>query len=152
MKKLKLPSLLAVLSYPHKFTKVSCYILILYFGLFLSFQSPSCPSVSTTVWWVWRRKACLLWVQREARRAKGPNLVDLGPETDPELLALVDRLKNLLKELPKPNTTTLRYIARHLRRCKDFRVYRRTLPNSVYSKLIIWLMSLCFQDCRTGRW
>ncbi len=67
-----------------------------------------------------------------AETGKGPNMVDLGPETDPELLALVDRLKNLLKELLKPNTATLRYIARHLRRCNDFRVYRLTLtlPNS----------------------
>uniref|UniRef100_A0A671PBI8 Minor histocompatibility protein HA-1-like n=1 Tax=Sinocyclocheilus anshuiensis TaxID=1608454 RepID=A0A671PBI8_9TELE len=53
-----------------------------------------------------------------AETGKGPDLVDLGPETDPELLALVDRLKNLLKELPKPNTAILRYIASHLRRCK----------------------------------
>uniref|UniRef100_A0A8C1L5G5 Rho GTPase activating protein 45 n=1 Tax=Cyprinus carpio TaxID=7962 RepID=A0A8C1L5G5_CYPCA len=51
-----------------------------------------------------------------AETGKGPDLVDLGPETDPELLVLVDRLKNLLKELPKQNTATLRYIARHLRR------------------------------------
>uniref|UniRef100_A0A673JZ96 Rho GTPase activating protein 45 n=1 Tax=Sinocyclocheilus rhinocerous TaxID=307959 RepID=A0A673JZ96_9TELE len=46
-----------------------------------------------------------------AETGKGPDLVDLGPETDPELLALVDRLKNLLKELPKQNIATLRYIA-----------------------------------------
>lgn len=69
-----------------------------------------------------------------AETDKGPNLLALGPETDPELLALVDRLKNLLKELPKPNTATLRYIARHLRRCNDFRVYRLTLPNSMFIK------------------
>lgn len=51
-----------------------------------------------------------------AETGKGPDLADYGSETDPELLALVERLKNLLKELPKPNTSTLRYIARHLRR------------------------------------
>lgn len=47
---------------------------------------------------------------------KGPELVDLGPDTDPEVLVLVDKLKELLKELPKANISTLRYIIRHLRR------------------------------------
>ena len=47
---------------------------------------------------------------------KGPELVDLGPDTDPEVLVLVDKLKELLKELPKANIATLRYIIRHLRR------------------------------------
>lgn len=48
--------------------------------------------------------------------AKGPELVDLGPDTDPEVLTLVDKLKELLKDLPKANIATLRYITRHLRR------------------------------------
>uniref|UniRef100_A0A672ZNL6 Rho GTPase activating protein 45b n=1 Tax=Sphaeramia orbicularis TaxID=375764 RepID=A0A672ZNL6_9TELE len=47
---------------------------------------------------------------------RGPELVDLGPDTDPEILVLVDKLKELLKELPKANIATLRYIVRHLRR------------------------------------
>lgn len=47
---------------------------------------------------------------------KGPELVDLGPDTDPEVLVLVNKLKELLKELPKANVATLRYIIRHLRR------------------------------------
>lgn len=51
-----------------------------------------------------------------AEAGKGPDLVDLGPETHPNLLNLVHRLKDLLTELPKANMTTLRYIARHLRR------------------------------------
>lgn len=51
-----------------------------------------------------------------AETGKGPDLVNLGSETDPELLALVRRLKELLTDLPKANITTLRYIARHLRR------------------------------------
>ena len=48
---------------------------------------------------------------------KGPELVDLGDDTDPEILVLVEKLRNLLKELPKTNMATLRYIVRHLRRC-----------------------------------
>lgn len=51
-----------------------------------------------------------------AEAGKGPDLVDLGPETDPELMNLVHRLKELLTEIPKANLTTLRYIVRHLRR------------------------------------
>lgn len=47
---------------------------------------------------------------------RGSELVDLGSETDPEVLVLVDSLKELIKELPKPNLATLRYIIRHLRR------------------------------------
>lgn len=47
---------------------------------------------------------------------KGSELVDLGPDTDPEVLILVDKLKELLKDLPKANIATLRYIIRHLRR------------------------------------
>lgn len=47
---------------------------------------------------------------------RGPELVDLGPDTDPESLVLVDNLKELLKELPKANIATLCYIIRHLRR------------------------------------
>lgn len=47
---------------------------------------------------------------------RGSELVDLGADTDPEILVLVDSLKELLKELPKENIATLRYIIRHLRR------------------------------------
>uniref|UniRef100_A0A672T076 Rho GTPase activating protein 45 n=1 Tax=Sinocyclocheilus grahami TaxID=75366 RepID=A0A672T076_SINGR len=66
-----------------------------------------------------------------AETGKGPDLVDLGPETDPELLALVDRLKNLLKELPKPNTATLRYIARHLRRIAELEDDNKMSPSNL---------------------
>ena len=48
--------------------------------------------------------------------SRGPELVDLGDDTDPEILVLVEKLRNLLKELPKTNLATLRYIIRHLRR------------------------------------
>ncbi|XP_050951325.1 rho GTPase-activating protein 45 isoform X2 [Labeo rohita] len=66
-----------------------------------------------------------------AETGKGPDLVDLGPETDPELLALVDRLRNLLKELPKPNTATLRYIARHLRRIAELEDDNKMSPSNL---------------------
>uniref|UniRef100_A0A8C2E823 Rho GTPase activating protein 45 n=1 Tax=Cyprinus carpio TaxID=7962 RepID=A0A8C2E823_CYPCA len=66
-----------------------------------------------------------------AETGKGPDLVDLGSETDPELLALVDRLKNLLKELPRPNTATLRYIARHLRRIAELEDDNKMSPSNL---------------------
>ncbi|XP_059400026.1 rho GTPase-activating protein 45-like isoform X2 [Carassius carassius] len=66
-----------------------------------------------------------------AETGKGPDLVDLGPETDPELLALVDRLKNLLKELPKQNTATLCYIARHLRRIAELEDDNKMSPSNL---------------------
>uniref|UniRef100_A0A673JPE3 Rho GTPase activating protein 45 n=1 Tax=Sinocyclocheilus rhinocerous TaxID=307959 RepID=A0A673JPE3_9TELE len=66
-----------------------------------------------------------------AETGKGPDLVDLGPETDPELLALVDRLKNLLKELPKQNIATLRYIARHLRRIAELEDDNKMSPSNL---------------------
>ncbi|XP_051549937.1 rho GTPase-activating protein 45-like isoform X2 [Myxocyprinus asiaticus] len=66
-----------------------------------------------------------------AEAGKGPDLVDLGPETEPELLALVGRLKNLLKELPKPNTSTLRYIARHLRRIAELEDDNKMSPSNL---------------------
>ena len=48
--------------------------------------------------------------------SRGSELVDMGSETEPEVLVLVDSLKELIKELPKANLATLRYIIRHLRR------------------------------------
>lgn len=54
---------------------------------------------------------------------RGPELVNLGSDTDPEILVLVDSLKEVLKELPKANFSTLRYIVRHLRRSVTLPVY-----------------------------
>ncbi|XP_060735959.1 rho GTPase-activating protein 45 isoform X2 [Tachysurus vachellii] len=62
---------------------------------------------------------------------KGPDLVDLGPETDPKLLNLVDRLKELLTELPKVNMTTLRYIVRHLRRIAELEEDNKMSPSNL---------------------
>lgn len=47
---------------------------------------------------------------------KGPEMVDRGPQTEPEVVALVEKLQALMLELPPPNVATLRYITRHLRR------------------------------------
>ncbi|KAM8961850.1 rho GTPase-activating protein 45 isoform 2-T2 [Pelodytes ibericus] len=51
---------------------------------------------------------------RGTEAGKGPKLEDKGPETEPEVLALVMRLKGLLQELPSENKTTLKYLMQHL--------------------------------------
>uniref|UniRef100_A0A3Q3VK56 Uncharacterized protein n=1 Tax=Mola mola TaxID=94237 RepID=A0A3Q3VK56_MOLML len=63
--------------------------------------------------------------------AKGPELVDLGPDTDPEVLTLVDKLKELLKDLPKANIATLRYITRHLRRIAELEEDNKMSPSNL---------------------
>ncbi|XP_074523608.1 rho GTPase-activating protein 45 isoform X2 [Halichoeres trimaculatus] len=62
---------------------------------------------------------------------RGPELVDLGPDTDPEVLVLVDKLKELLKELPKANISTLRYIIRHLRRIAELEEDNKMSPSNL---------------------
>ncbi|XP_035767764.1 rho GTPase-activating protein 45 [Neolamprologus brichardi] len=63
--------------------------------------------------------------------SRGPELVDLGPDTDPEVLVLVDSLRELLKELPKPNIATLRYIVRHLRRIAELEEDNKMSPSNL---------------------
>uniref|UniRef100_A0A6Q2YZG0 Rho GTPase activating protein 45b n=1 Tax=Esox lucius TaxID=8010 RepID=A0A6Q2YZG0_ESOLU len=67
----------------------------------------------------------------EAGTGKGPELVDLGPETDPAVLVVVDRLRELLKELPKANVATLRYITRHLRRIAELEQDNKMSPSNL---------------------
>ncbi|XP_037530742.1 rho GTPase-activating protein 45 [Nematolebias whitei] len=62
---------------------------------------------------------------------RGPELVDLGPDTDPEVLVLVGSLKEVLKELPKANLATLRYIIRHLRRIAELEEDNKMSPSNL---------------------
>ncbi|MEQ2180957.1 hypothetical protein GOODEAATRI_006584, partial [Goodea atripinnis] len=62
---------------------------------------------------------------------RGPELVDLGSDSDPEILVLVDSLKELVKELPKPNFATLRYIVRHLRRIAELEEDNKMSPSNL---------------------
>uniref|UniRef100_A0AAQ6IDR2 Rho GTPase activating protein 45b n=1 Tax=Anabas testudineus TaxID=64144 RepID=A0AAQ6IDR2_ANATE len=66
-----------------------------------------------------------------AGEAEGPELVDLGPDTDPEILVLVDKLKERLKELPKANLATLRYIVRHLRKIAELEEDNKMSPSNL---------------------
>ncbi|KAK7889234.1 hypothetical protein WMY93_024794 [Mugilogobius chulae] len=62
---------------------------------------------------------------------KGPELVDLGADTDPEILNLIEKLKELLKDLPKANIATLRYIIRHLRRIAELEDDNKMSPSNL---------------------
>lgn len=50
---------------------------------------------------------------------KSPELVDRGPETEAEVLTLVEKLREVLKRLPNTNIATLKYIIQHLRRVSE---------------------------------
>lgn len=73
--------------------------------------------------------------------AKGPELVDLGPDTEPEVLNLVGKLREHLQELPKANIATLRYLVRHLRRSVYFKKKKKRHKCHIISKKI---ESFCF--------
>lgn len=45
---------------------------------------------------------------------KNPELEDRGSETEPEVLVLVKKLRELLKRLLPANIATLKYIVQHL--------------------------------------
>ncbi|XP_068176092.1 rho GTPase-activating protein 45 isoform X2 [Antennarius striatus] len=62
---------------------------------------------------------------------RGQELVDLGPDTDSEVLTLVDKLKGLLNDLPKANIATLRYIIRHLRRIAELEEDNKMSPSNL---------------------
>ncbi|XP_062306194.1 rho GTPase-activating protein 45 isoform X2 [Osmerus eperlanus] len=62
---------------------------------------------------------------------RGPELVDLGPDTDPDFLVLVDKLRELLSGLPKNNISTLRYITRHLRRIAELEQDNKMSPSNL---------------------
>ncbi|XP_036410003.1 rho GTPase-activating protein 45 [Megalops cyprinoides] len=62
---------------------------------------------------------------------KGAELVDNGPDTDPEVLTLVDNLRELVKDLPKANVATLRYIICHLRRIAELEQDNKMSPSNL---------------------
>ncbi|XP_064031069.1 rho GTPase-activating protein 45 isoform X2 [Pogoniulus pusillus] len=62
-------------------------------------------------------KESLQGAEAKGRAGKGaPELADRGADTDQVVLNLVLRLRELLKELPRENMATLRYLLQHLRR------------------------------------
>lgn len=74
---------------------------------------------------------------------KGPGLMDRGSQTEPEVVALVEKLHTLLQELPHANVATLRYITRHLRRLEcDIMLH---LPLVYWAKNIGLLLCCVFR-------
>ncbi|CAH2292985.1 minor histocompatibility HA-1 isoform X1 [Pelobates cultripes] len=62
---------------------------------------------------------------------KGPKLEDKGPDTEPEVLALVMRLKELLQDLPTENRTTLQYLMQHLCRVSEQEHLNKMSPSNL---------------------
>uniref|UniRef100_A0A8C5LLR9 Rho GTPase activating protein 45 n=1 Tax=Leptobrachium leishanense TaxID=445787 RepID=A0A8C5LLR9_9ANUR len=62
---------------------------------------------------------------------KGPKLQDKGPDTEPEIMALVMRLKELLQELPMENWTTLQYLMQHLCRVSEQEHLNKMSPSNL---------------------
>ncbi|XP_054506142.2 rho GTPase-activating protein 45 isoform X1 [Agelaius phoeniceus] len=65
-------------------------------------------------------KESLQGSEAKGRAGKGgPELVDRGADTDPVVLSLVLKLRELLKELPRENMATLQFLLQHLRRIME---------------------------------
>ncbi|KAJ8277331.1 hypothetical protein GJAV_G00074050 [Gymnothorax javanicus] len=62
---------------------------------------------------------------------KGPELVDQGPDTEPEVRLLVDKLRELLRELPWANVATLHYIICHLHRIAELEEDNKMSPSNL---------------------
>ncbi|CAI5799092.1 GTPase-activating 45 isoform X2 [Podarcis lilfordi] len=58
-------------------------------------------------------------------------LVDRGPETEKAVVALVTKLRDLLKELPPENLSTLKYIVQHLRRIVEVEQENKMTPGNL---------------------
>ncbi|XP_062380299.1 rho GTPase-activating protein 45 isoform X2 [Sardina pilchardus] len=62
---------------------------------------------------------------------KPSELVDRGPDTEPAVVALVEKLQAQLQELPQSNITTLRYITRHLNRVSELEQDNKMSPSNL---------------------
>uniref|UniRef100_A0A665T6J1 Rho GTPase activating protein 45b n=1 Tax=Echeneis naucrates TaxID=173247 RepID=A0A665T6J1_ECHNA len=69
----------------------------------------------------------LMGLAKESLQSDG----DTSEGGDTESSVLVDKLKELLKELPKANLATLRYIIRHLRRIAELEEDNKMSPNNL---------------------
>ncbi|KAG8454628.1 hypothetical protein GDO86_001012 [Hymenochirus boettgeri] len=68
---------------------------------------------------------------RGTEAGKGPRLQDKGPGTEPEVKAMVTCLKELLKDLPQENKTTLQYLVQHLRRVSEQEQLNKMSPSNL---------------------
>ncbi|XP_044125362.1 rho GTPase-activating protein 45 isoform X1 [Bufo gargarizans] len=68
---------------------------------------------------------------RDGETGKASRLEDKGAETEPEVLAMVERLKELLQDLPFENRVTLQYLVKHLCRVSEQEQINKMSPSNL---------------------
>ncbi|XP_066460846.1 rho GTPase-activating protein 45 isoform X2 [Eleutherodactylus coqui] len=68
---------------------------------------------------------------RDCETGKASRLEDKGAETEPEVLAMVERLKELLQDLPFENRVTLQYLVKHLCRVSEQEQINKMSPSNL---------------------
>ncbi|XP_073541486.1 rho GTPase-activating protein 45 [Phyllobates terribilis] len=68
---------------------------------------------------------------RDCESGKASRLEDKGAETEPDALAMAERLKELLQDLPFENRVTLQYLIKHLCRVSDQEQINKMSPSNL---------------------
>ncbi|XP_069818501.1 rho GTPase-activating protein 45 isoform X2 [Dendropsophus ebraccatus] len=68
---------------------------------------------------------------RDCETGKASRLEDKGAETETEVLAMVERLKGLLQDLPPENKVTLQYLIKHLCRVSEQEQINKMSPSNL---------------------
>ncbi|KAM3938819.1 rho GTPase-activating protein 45 isoform 2-T2 [Leptodactylus fuscus] len=68
---------------------------------------------------------------RDSETGKASRLENKGAETEPEVLAMVERLKELLQDLPFENRVTLQYLVKHLCRVSEQEQINKMSPSNL---------------------
>ncbi|XP_071967553.1 rho GTPase-activating protein 45 isoform X4 [Engystomops pustulosus] len=68
---------------------------------------------------------------RGCETGKATRLEDKGAETEPEVLAMVEKLKELLQDLPFENRVTLQYLVKHLRSVSEEEQINKMSPSNL---------------------
>ncbi|XP_077332189.1 rho GTPase-activating protein 45 isoform X3 [Lithobates pipiens] len=68
---------------------------------------------------------------RGSETGKPSRLENKGPDTEPEIQAMVEKLKGLLMELPHENKVTLEYLIKHLCRVSELEQQNKMSPSNI---------------------
>lgn len=68
---------------------------------------------------------------RGSETGKPSRLENKGPDTEPEVQAMVEKLKGLLMELPHENKVTLEYLIKHLCRVSELEQQNKMSPSNI---------------------
>ncbi|XP_068090124.1 rho GTPase-activating protein 45 isoform X2 [Hyperolius riggenbachi] len=68
---------------------------------------------------------------RGCEAGKASRLENKGADTEPEVLAMVEKLKEILLELPKENKVTLQYLMKHLCRVSEHEQQNKMSPSNI---------------------